>query len=225
MNRILVVEDESAIASFLQKGLSASGYTTSVVADGHHALEAARSSQFDLVILDLGLPSLDGLSVLRAVREGDRRTPVIILTAREGVSDMVEGLDAGADDYITKPFRLEVLLARIRARLRGEGPEKDEHKLRARNITLDLRTRRAFVGDELVELTPREFAVAETFFEHAGQVLSREQILSAVWGYFHDPGTNLVDVYVRYLRKKLGEDLIETVRGFGYRLVPSDGDD
>jgi two-component system copper resistance phosphate regulon response regulator CusR len=220
MNRILVVEDEPAIASFLRKGLTSSGFTTSVVADGRDALEAVRSGQFDLVILDLGLPKLDGLSVLRALRERDRRTPVIILTAREGVADMVEGLDAGADDYITKPFRLEVLLARIRARFRGEGREEDEHMVRARNITLDLRTRRAFVGEVLVELTPREFAVAETFFRHPDQVLSREQILSAVWGYFHDPGSNLVDVYVRYLRKKLRDDLIETVRGLGYRLVP-----
>jgi two-component system copper resistance phosphate regulon response regulator CusR len=220
MNRILVVEDEPAIASFLQKGLNSSGFTTSVVADGHQALEAVRSGQFDLVILDLGLPSLDGLSVLRAVREQDRRTPVIILTAREGVGDMIEGLDAGADDYITKPFRLEVLLARIRARFRSEGRAEDEHIVRARDITLDLRTRRAFVGDALVELTPREFAVAETFFRHPDQVLSREQILSAVWGYFHDPGSNVVDVYVRYLRRKLREDLIETVRGLGYRLVP-----
>jgi DNA-binding response OmpR family regulator len=220
MNRILVVEDEPAIASFLRKGLSSAGFTTSVVTDGHDALEAVRSGHFDLVILDLGLPKLDGLSVLRALRGRDRRTPVIILTAREDVADMVEGLDAGADDYITKPFRLEVLLARIRARFRSEGREEDEHITRARNITLDLRTRRAFVGDVLVELTPREFAVAETLLRHPGQVLSREQILSAVWGYFHDPGSNLVDVYVGVLRKKLRDDLIETVRGLGYRLVP-----
>ncbi|MGH2827795.1 MAG: response regulator transcription factor [Actinomycetota bacterium] len=219
MNRILIIEDEPRIASFLQKGLKTSGFTTSVVADGGTALEATRSGEFDLLILDLGLPDQDGLEVLRALRREDRRTPVIILTAREGVSEMVEGLDAGADDYITKPFRLEVLLARIRARLRSEETI-DEHVIRARNVALDLRTRRAYVDDELVELTAREFAVAETFFRHAEQVLSREQILNSVWGYFHDTGSNLVDVYVGYLRKKLGEDLIQTVRGLGYRLQP-----
>ncbi len=219
MNRILIIEDEPRIASFLQKGLKTSGFTTSVVADGGTALEATRSGEFDLLILDLGLPDQDGLEVLRALRREDRRTPVIILTAREGVSEMVEGLDAGADDYITKPFRLEVLLARIRARLRSEETI-DEHVIRARNVALDLRTRRAYVDDELVELTAREFAVAETFFRHAEQVLSREQILNSVWGYFHDTGSNLVDVYVGYLHKKLGEDLIQTVRGLGYRLQP-----
>ena len=217
MTRVLVVEDESKIAAFLEKGLRTAGFKPSVERAGEAALVAARSGNFDLVILDLGLPDLDGLSVLRSLRASDRTTPVIILTARDGSSETIEGLDAGADDYITKPFRLEVLLARVRARIRADT-SADSHLIKARDAALDLRTRRAYLGKDLVELTPREFAVAETFFRHPGEVLSREQILSAVWGYFHDPGSNLIDVYVGSLRKKLGDDLIETVRSQGYRL-------
>ena len=167
---------------------------------GRAALEAVQARSFDLVILDLGLPDFDGLTVLRSLRETDRTTPVVILTARDGAAETVEGLDSGADDYITKPFRLEVLLARIRARLRADD-SVDSQLIQVRNAALDLRTRRAYLDDDLVELTPREFAVAEIFFRHAGEILSREQILNAAWGYFHDPGSNLIDVYVGSLRK------------------------
>jgi two-component system copper resistance phosphate regulon response regulator CusR len=218
MNRILIAEDEVRITSFLEKGLKANGFNTAVAADGNEALELARSGEFDLVILDIGLPGKDGFTVLQELRARDTRTPVIILTARIGVTDTVTGLEGGADDYVAKPFRFEELLARVRVRLRGErAPE--ETVLRVGECALDLRTRRAQVGGRAVELTAREFAMAETFFRHPGHVLSREQLLSHVWGYAYDPGSNIVDVYVGYLRKKLGDDRIETVRGMGYRLT------
>jgi len=217
VNRILIAEDEVRIASFLEKGLKANGFVTAVTSDGNDALELARSGEFDLVILDIGLPGRDGFSVLEELRRRDRRLPVIILTARTEVADTVAGLEGGADDYVPKPFRFEELLARIRVRLRGErAPE--ETVLRAWDCALDLRTRRAEVGGRSLELTAREFALAETFFRHPGQVLTREQLLSHVWGYDYDPGSNIVDVYVGYLRKKLGEDRITTARGMGYRL-------
>jgi two-component system copper resistance phosphate regulon response regulator CusR len=217
VNRILIAEDEVRIASFLEKGLKANGFVTAVTSDGNDALELARSGEFDLVILDIGLPGRDGFSVLEELRRRDRRLPVIILTARTEVADTVAGLEGGADDYVPKPFRFEELLARIRVRLRGErAPE--ETVLRAGDCALDLRTRRAEVGGRSLELTAREFALAETFFRHPGQVLTREQLLSHVWGYDYDPGSNIVDVYVGYLRKKLGEDRITTARGMGYRL-------
>ena len=215
--RILIAEDEHGISSFLEDGLRASGFAPTVVADGVSALALARTGGFDLVVLDLGLPAQDGLSVLEELRRTDRRLPVIILTARSEIDHTVAGLDKGADDYVTKPFRFEELLARIRARLRSDGtPEPTE--LRAGDVVLDLRTRRARVGDRDVELSAREFALAEVFFRHAGQVMSREQLLSLVWGYDRDPGTNVVDVYVGYLRRKLGESAITTLRGMGYRL-------
>jgi DNA-binding response OmpR family regulator len=217
MNRILIVEDEARITSFLEKGLTANGFVTSVAGDAREGLERARSGGFDLVILDLGLPDRDGMEVLSELRETDSRTPVIILTARDGVTDTVRGLESGADDYVPKPFRFEELLARVRLRLRDQrAPEPTV--LRAGDAVLDLRTRRVTVTDRNVELTAREFALAETFFRHPGQVLSREQLLSHVWGYDYDPGSNVVDVYVGYLRKKLGEGRITTVRGMGYRL-------
>jgi DNA-binding response OmpR family regulator len=217
MNRILIVEDEGRITSFLEKGLKANGFVTAVASDARDGLAQARTGGFELVILDLGLPDRDGMEVLRDLRETDTRTPVIILTARDGVADTVSGLESGADDYVPKPFRFEELLARVRLRLRDQrAPEPTV--LRAEDAALDLRTRRVTVGDRSVELTAREFALAEMFFRHRGQVLSREQLLSHVWGYDYDPGSNVVDVYVGYLRKKLGEDLITTVRGMGYRL-------
>jgi two-component system, OmpR family, copper resistance phosphate regulon response regulator CusR len=221
VNRILIAEDEERIASFIEKGLRSNGFTTTVAGDGHQAIALARSGDFDLMILDLGLPGRDGADVLRELREWDRRTPVVILTARDGLTDKVAGLEAGADDYVTKPFRFEELLARVRVRLRDErAPEPT--MLRAAGCALDLRTRRLLVEGRSMELTAREFALAETFFRHAGQVLSREQLLSNVWGYDYDPGSNVVDVYVGYLRKKIGEDRIATIRGMGYQLQAAD---
>jgi DNA-binding response OmpR family regulator len=218
MNRILIVEDEARIASFVEKGLKANGYVITVADRGAEGLSMARAGGFDLVILDLGLPDRDGMEVLEELRDHDSHLPVIILTAREGVSDTVRGLDAGANDYITKPFSFEELLARVRARLREDRGQVAATTLRAGDVALNLRTRRVAVGDRTLELTAREFALAETFFRHPGQVLSREQLLSQVWGYDYDPGSNVVDVYVGYLRKKLGEGRIATVRGMGYRL-------
>jgi DNA-binding response OmpR family regulator len=217
--RILIAEDETGISSFLERGLRANGFAPTVVEDGASALALARTGGFDLLVLDLGLPTRDGLSVLEELRRGGNAVPVIILTARSEPNDTVLGLDRGADDYVTKPFRFEELMARIRARLRREGaPEASE--LAAGGVVLDLRTRLARVGGRDVELSAREFALAETFFRNPGQVLSREQLLSLVWGYDRDPGSNVVDVYVGYLRRKLGNDLILTARGMGYRLGP-----
>ncbi|MBA3328053.1 MAG: response regulator transcription factor [Solirubrobacterales bacterium] len=218
MNRILIAEDEPRLASFLEKGLKSNGFTTTTVGDGVSAVLLADDADFDLIVLDIGLPGKDGFSVLREVRAAGQRIPVIILSARDDISDKVDGLELGADDYVTKPFRFEELLARVRVRLRVEGTAETT-VLRAGEMALDLRTRRATVDGHSVELSAREFTMLEVFLRHAGQVLSREQLLSHVWGYDYDPGSNVVDVYVGYLRKKLGRDRIQTVRGMGYSLV------
>ncbi|MEU3274175.1 response regulator transcription factor [Saccharomonospora sp. NPDC006951] len=218
MSRILIAEDEQRIASFVEKGLRANGFVTEVVSDGDAALAEAVAGQFDLVVLDLGLPKRDGFAVLQAMRKARVTTPVIILTARDSVHDTVAGLEGGADDYMTKPFRFEELLARVRLRLRPADRTPEVTVLRNGPLSLDLRTRRAETPDGVVDLTAREFALLELFLRHPGQVLAREQILSHVWGYDFDPGSNVVDVYVRTLRRKLGSDLIVTVRGMGYRL-------
>jgi DNA-binding response OmpR family regulator len=217
MSRILIAEDEARIASFLEKGLRANGFATSVSADGGEALGLARTGNFDLLILDLGLPGLDGLELLRELRSSDSSLPVLILTARDSVPDKVLGLEVGADDYLTKPFSFAELLARVRVRLRGERA-REATVLRVGEATLDLRTRRAHVDGKAIDLSAREFALAEVFFRHPGQVLAREQLLSQVWSYDFDPGSNIVDVYVGYLRKKIGKQRITSVRGMGYRL-------
>ncbi|MWA10619.1 response regulator transcription factor [Streptomyces sp. BA2] len=217
-NRILIVEDEERIASFVEKGLRSNGFTTSVVGDGEAAYDYALTGGFDLVVLDIGLPGKDGFTVLRQLREARVTTPVIVLTARDSVRDTVAGLEGGADDWMTKPFRFEELLARVRLRLRTAAGAPEVTVLRGGDLTLDLRTRRARSGERTVDLTAREFVLLELFLRHPGQVLSREQILSHVWGYDFDPGSNIVDVYVRALRKKLGAERVETVRGMGYRL-------
>jgi DNA-binding response OmpR family regulator len=217
MSRILVAEDEPRIAAFIEKGLRANGFTTLIAETGSEAATIARDADFDLVILDLGLPELDGQRVLREIRRRGERLPIIILTARTDVADTVNGLEGGADDYVTKPFRFEELLARVRVRLRDSG-EPETTILQVGEVVLDLRARRATVGHRSVELTAREFTLAETLMRHPDQVLSREQLLSHVWGYDFDPGSNIVDVYIGYLRKKLGDDVIETVRSMGYRF-------
>jgi DNA-binding response OmpR family regulator len=219
MGRILIAEDEPRLSSFLEKGLRAAGYSTTVCDTGTQAAAIARDQDFDLMILDIGLPGQDGFAVLRALRGRGEKLPVLVLTARDEITDTVTGLDLGADDYVTKPFVFEELLARVRARLRGgERGEAGALELEAGGVRLDIRTRRAEVDGRDVELTAKEFTLLETFLRHPGQVLSREQLLSHVWGYDFDPGSNVVDVYVGYLRRKLGPARFETVRGMGYRM-------
>jgi DNA-binding response OmpR family regulator/HAMP domain-containing protein len=217
VNRILIAEDEERVAAFVEKGLRANGYTTTTVGDGPSAVALARDDDFDLLILDLGLPGLDGLSVLRTLRGPGppaARAHPQRARRRRGQGG---GLELGADDYVTKPFRFEELLARVRVRLRDEGTQ-EQTVLRVGGLSLDLRTRRATVDARQVELSAREFAMLEVFLRHHDQVLSREQLLSHVWGYQHDPESNVVDVYVGYLRKKVGRKRIATVRGMGYAL-------
>jgi len=216
--RVLIAEDEPRLAAFLEKGLRAGGFTTTVVGDGPRAEAAATESDYDLMILDLGLPGKDGLEVLRELRAAGSNLPVIVLTARDDTSDRVAGLEAGADDYIGKPFHFEELLARVRARLRGDAkPSETRNVISIGGVTLDLRTRWVSIDGTDVELSAREFELLRTFLEHPNQVLSREQLLAHVWGYDYDPGSNVVDVYVGYLRRKLGSRSFETVRGVGYR--------
>ncbi|MGB0969465.1 MAG: response regulator transcription factor [Mycobacterium sp.] len=217
MTRILVAEDEPRISAFIDKGLSANGFAVTVVADGPSAYDYAITGGFDLMILDIGLPDMDGFAVLQKLRAERNLIPVIVLTARDSVQDTVAFLEGGADDYMPKPFRFDELLARVRLRLTNKRTA-ELTVLSCGGLHLDLRTRRARIGDKTVDLSTREFALAETFLRHPGQVLSREQLLSHVWGYDFDPGSNIVDVYLRYLRRKLGAERFTTVRGMGYRL-------
>ena len=217
MARVLIAEDEPRISAFVEKGLAANGFAVTVVTDGVSAYDYAVTGGFDLMILDIGLPGLDGFAVLRKLRDARNSIPVIVLTARDSVQDTVAGLEGGADDYMPKPFRFEELLARVRLRL-SSNRAAELTVLAYGGLQLDLRTRRADVGGRTVDLSAREFALAETFLRHPGQVLSREQLLSHVWGYDFDPNSNVVDVYVRYLRRKLGTDRFVTLRGMGYRL-------
>lgn len=219
MTHILIVEDEERIAAFVAKGLRAAGYTTTWTPSGREALTLVRRGGVHLVILDLGLLDVDGFDVLRRIRDDQNPVPVVVLTARTSVGDTVAGLEHGADDYVPKPFRFEELLARVRLRLRSPGSAGDVAVLTHGPLQLDLHARRMRVGEREVDLSAREFALAETFLRHPGRVLTREQLLSQVWGYDFDPGSNVVDVYVRYLRRKLGAEHFETVRGLGYRLV------
>jgi DNA-binding response OmpR family regulator len=221
MTHILIVEDEPRITAFLAKGLKANGFTTEAVTHADEAEAIALSGQVDLMILDLGLPGKDGLVLLEELRGQGFQAPVVILTARDDVRDKVTGFEIGADDYVTKPFRFEELLARIRVRLRTRSPEPSadtETTLQMGNVVLDRRSRRVQVKGERIELSAREFTLAETFMRHPDQVMSREQLLDQVWGYDYAPESNIVDVYVGYLRKKMGNEMIETVRGMGYRM-------
>jgi DNA-binding response OmpR family regulator len=219
MKRVLIVEDEPRIASFVEKGLRSNGYATALASDGATALEKGLSGEFDLVVLDLGLPDMDGTEVLREIRRWDKSVAVVVLTARDAVADTVGALELGADDYITKPFSFDELLARIRARTRA-APDAEVSVLASGEVSLDLRARTLSVDGRIETLTAREFALAELFFRNPRQVLSRTQILSHVWGYDYEPDSNVVDVYVGYLRKKLGKQRLVTLRGMGYRFEP-----
>jgi DNA-binding response OmpR family regulator len=214
--RILIAEDDPLIGMFIEKGLRAHGFSTFLVDDGENALHVSLTEEFDLLILDMGLPAREGFVVLQELRSHGKTLPVLVLTG-QSERDVVACLEAGADDYMTKPFAFDELLARVRTRLRTAGTEEPEI-LSAGDVRLNLKTRRATVGERTVELTAREFSLLETLLRHADRVLSREQLLSHVWGYFYDPTTNIVNVYVSALRKKLGADVIESVRGVGYRL-------
>ena len=220
MTSILIVEDEKRISSFIDKGLAAAGYTPTVVANGLDALDYVATGSFDLVLLDVGLPGIDGFEVLKRLRTRGETMPIIMLTARTSVDDTVAGLDGGANDYLPKRFKFDELVARIRLRLRESSQQiVVESVLTYGDVALDLKTRRVSVDGRSLDLSAREFALAEQFLKHPEQVLSREQLLSRVWGFDFDPGSNVVDVYVRYLRAKIGADRIETVRGMGYRLI------
>ncbi|MBV1796396.1 response regulator transcription factor [Siccirubricoccus sp. G192] len=227
MARILLVEDDPRIADFVQRGLEAEGHLVEVASDVPDGLARALAADHDLLVLDRMLPSGDGLGLCRALRGRGLTTPVLLLTARNALSDKIEGLrGGGADDYLTKPFAFDELVARVEALVRrgriaaGPGPEP---ALRVGDLELDPRTRRARRGGREIELTAKEFALLEFLMLSKGQAVSRSRLLANVWGYGFDPGTKVVDVYIRYLRQKLDEGeampLIHTMRGFGYRLA------
>lgn len=220
-SKILVVEDEEQIASFLRRGLTYEGYEVEVAPDGAVALSKARETRMDLVVLDLMLPGMDGLEVCRRLRTTNSSLPILILTARDSVSDRVQGLDAGADDYMVKPFALAELLARVRALLRRAGPGEPE-LLQFGDLKLDTGTRQVYRSEKLIELTSKEFDLLELFLRHPRKVLTRETIYDRVWGYDFGGESNIIEVYIRYLRQKLETDnhsrLLFTVRGVGYVL-------
>lgn len=222
MNRILIAEDEPRIASFLAKGLKANGYQTTIATGGKDAVCFALNGNFDLLILDLRLPDQDGLKVLEALRVQGATLAIIILTARDDIQDKLAGLEGGADDYMTKPFRFAELLARVRLRIRypqASVYRQPETILNSTSLTLNLLTRQVTFKNKFIELSEREFILLETFIRHKGQVMSRQQLLDHVWGYAYDPCSNIVDVYVGYLRKKLDMGIIVTVRGIGYKFM------
>jgi len=227
--RILVAEDEPRIARFVERGLKANGYACTVVEDGIAALDLASGGEFDLLVLDVGLPRMDGFQVLRALRGMGVSIPILMVTARTGVEDTVQGLEEGANDYIAKPFRFEELLARVKLRAREAqagtaAAASGGDVLTLGDLSLDLRTRIARTPGEDgtprgVELSSREFTMARVFLESPRQVLTRDLLLSKVWGYDYEGASNVVDVYVGYLRGKIGAERVVTVRGAGYKLV------
>ena len=223
--RILLIEDEAKIADFVERGLNAEGYTVTVADDGVKGVAEALSGEFDLILLDVLLPGRNGFEVLDSIRQRKVTTPVIMLTALGETEDKVRGLEGGAIDYVAKPFSFEELLARIRAQLRRPDAASAD-RIEVGDLVLDLKTRRVTNGDQEVELTSREFELLAYLMRHPDQVLSRTQLLNGVWGYDYDPGTNVLEVYVGYLRKKLGDEdeegPIDTVRGAGYRLRARD---
>jgi two-component system OmpR family response regulator len=215
--RLLVVEDETRFAHALRRGLIADGFTVEVAGDGTSGLELARDGEFDAVLLDVMLPGLSGYDLVRTLRAEQNWVPVMMLSAKDGEHDEADGLDYGADDYLTKPFSYVVLLARLRALLR-RPPVARPAVLRAGDVVLDPAERRVTVADEPVTLTPREYGLLEYLLRHAGRVVTKTEVLDHVWDMAADVNPNAVEVYVGYLRRKLGRDLVETVRGAGYRL-------
>ncbi len=224
MVKVLLIEDDPRIARFIRRGLEAEGYTVDVVGDGRDALALARAGEHALLVLDRMLPGLGGVEICRTLRSERYDRPILMLTAKDGLQDKVSGLHAGADDYLAKPFAFDELLARIGALLRraGRSQEPTEPVLRVGDLVLDPAARKARRGEREIQLTPREFTLLAYLMENAGTVLSRARILSRVWEYSFDPGSKVVDVYIRYLRQKIDTDepkaLIRTVRGFGYTI-------
>jgi two-component system OmpR family response regulator len=225
--RVLVVEDEVKMAALLKRGLEEEGYAVDTAGDGQQALWLGTENPYDAIVLDVMLPDFDGFEICKRLREAGRWSPVLMLTARDDVPDRVAGLDAGADDYLTKPFAFAELVARLRALVRRGAPERPA-ALRVGDLVMDPATRRVARRDVPIELTAKEFALLEYLLRHPGEVLSRAQLIEHVWDFAYDGDSNVVDVYVRYLREKVdrpfGSDSIETVRGAGYRLREAPGD-
>jgi two-component system OmpR family response regulator len=224
--RALVVEDEVKMAALIRRGLVEEGYAADIASTGEDAFWMARATPYDAIVLDVMLPGRDGFSVCRELREAGVWTPILMLTARDGVEDRVAGLDGGADDYLTKPFSFAELLARLRALVRRGSPERPA-VLRAGSLRLDPATREARRGEQKVDLSAKEFALLETFMRRPDEVLSRLDLLEHAWDYAYENRSNVVDVYVRYLREKIdrpfGLESIETVRGAGYRFRADGG--
>jgi two-component system OmpR family response regulator len=219
--RALVIEDGSKMAALLRRGFQEEGFAVDVAANGEDGAWLGAENDYDVILLDVMLPDVDGFEVCRRLRAADRWAPILMLTARDGVRDRVAGLDAGADDYLTKPFSFDELFARVRAR-RRRGPSERPPVLAVGDLVLDPATRRVSRGDREIDLTPKEFGLLELFLRHPDEALSRTRILEHVWDFAYDGDSNVVDVYVRYLREKIdrpfGKRSIETVRGVGYRL-------
>ena len=225
--RILLVEDDRRIADFVERGLKAESYGVEVARSGHEAITIGSNGQFQAIILDLGLPDINGMEVCEHLRDQGIDTPILMLTARDTVQDKVTGLRAGADDYMTKPFAFEELLARIEVLMRRRSGEIkiDSKELQIADLMLNVATHEVKRGDNVIDLTPKEFALLECFMRMPGKVLSRTRILEQVWGYSSDPLTNVVDVYIRQLRRKIDDNydlkLLKTVRGYGYKMEAS----
>jgi len=221
--RVLIVEDEKKMASFLERGLKEEHYTVDIAYDGEKGWEYAMTNDYDLLILDWMLPKMSGVELCHKFRKEGKITPVLILTAKDSVEDKIKGLDQGADDYLTKPFSFEELLARIRALLRRPPHMTDKTVLQCANLKLDLIKRQAWAGEQEISLSQKEFALLEFLMRHAGEVVSRTAIAEHVWDLHFDPMSNTIDVYINFLRKKIGEtpskSKIETIRGTGYRLA------
>jgi two-component system response regulator MprA len=224
-DKVLLVEDEPQIAGFISRGLRREGYNVLVAADGETGLEMAFGELPELIILDIMLPGIDGLTVCRQIREAELQTPILMLTAKDAIPDRVAGLEAGADDYLVKPFAFEELIARVRALRRRRAPIESDAPLTFADLTLNPSTRMAQRGERAIELTAKEYDLLELFMRHPNQVLTRDQIYNRIWGYDFGGESNIIEVYIRYLRSKLEQDneprLLHTVRGVGYALRES----
>ncbi len=221
--RILIVEDEKKMANFIERGLREEGYAVDLAQDGEVGLEYAITNEYDAIVLDWNMPKMEGIVLCRKIREAGRQTPVLMLTVRDSVEDKIRGLDQGADDYLTKPFAFDELLARIRALLRRPRDIQAQTRLKCGNLALDLLGHRLLMGEEEVPLSQKEFSLLEFLMRHKGEVVSRTQIAEHVWDLHFDPMSNTIDVYINFLRKKIDggrkKSRIETVRGAGYRLL------